>query len=1011
MATAVDHRQPYKGDRGLIYKEADLPPVSEAQRRAMFAAKAGHSTLGIPESVGKEFAAADPGGKLPEKSKDRKISRDMNPIDWKSLFTGFGSLMKFFREEQAEPEHAQDDNLLSPESVDYSPGIGEKVCGNCVHYIVEKDGAPTSLCEIVAGDIDPEYWCKRFLASQTRPAQDDEPKGRAASVAFVTPDGRALLVRRSADEENYPSHWGFPGGQCEEGEAEDDAARREAYEEVGDCSFDGMRPAGKQRTEHGWDHTTFTVPVQQSFVPRLNGEHDDWCWAHPDECPEPMHPKVAEFLNGFGGKVEDSEKLSETTREDIGTPGSSKREDMPEGVFLGPDRTYPVKEQRDGKWAYTRKLLEAAASEARMHGKADIAQRADAIRAREFGGTAKTTEDENLAQGFNRSREGGDLEDPARRARVMNMSRTVTKELENIKKGGAGRTWSTGSAQDGKYLALDRSSARTYDTNGYMHVGANPISKATVNDYYGREINAAMQGTDGWVPLDENKKYGLLRHPDELAAAAPTFNKLPILKRHVAISAKDFDPKLIIGSTGDAAKFDGKYLGNTLAFWDKGAIDDIENDDRKELSSAYSYLADMTPGEYEGMPYDGIMRNIKGNHLALVKAGRAGPDVMVNDADPDLEESTYMSKISKKALLRARVIKRLAVDSTPEELAELIEATREDDDGDDLDPNGGVPTGAEFGDSRRKRLMDALADCEGMDSRHAKRIMDAYDARDEESKAEHEENEAEELERVAGEERREAEEARDRLRRAADARRRLGRDETAEEEDRRERSEDAARRLGRDESEEEREERERAEAEERDRRAEDARKRLGRDEAPEELKERLESCRAEDRKRYAADARKRADDTHRQALDTRKPARDRRRAKDEPPAFPGKPEVGGKMSKEAMDKAARLAADEAVEKERTNQREIRKAEQFVRPWVGELAMDSEPDSANDVLRAALDYCGVSTKGMHPDAYRAVLEAQPRLRVREEKEMRVAADAKGGAGFGERYPDLPAIGHV
>lgn len=117
------------------------------------------------------------------------------------------------------------------------------------------------------------------------------------------------------------------------------------------------------------------------------------------------------------------------------------------------------------------------------------------------------------------------------------------------------------------------------------------------------------------------------------------------------------------------------------------------------------------------------------------------------------------------------------------------------------------------------------------------------------------------------------------------------------------------------------------------------------------------------------------------------------------------------MSKEAMDKAARLAADEAVEKERTNQREIRKAEQFVRPWVGELAMDSEPDSANDVLRAALDYCGVSTKGMHPDAYRAVLEAQPRLRVREEKEMRVAADAKGGAGFGERYPDLPAIGHV
>ena len=42
-----------------------MPPVSQAQRAAMFAAKAGHSTLGIPQSVGADFANADPGGKLP----------------------------------------------------------------------------------------------------------------------------------------------------------------------------------------------------------------------------------------------------------------------------------------------------------------------------------------------------------------------------------------------------------------------------------------------------------------------------------------------------------------------------------------------------------------------------------------------------------------------------------------------------------------------------------------------------------------------------------------------------------------------------------------------------------------------------------------------------------------------------------------------------------------------------------------------------------------------------------
>ena len=42
-----------------------MPPVSEKQRKAMFAAAAGKSTLGIPRKVGKEFTKSDKGGKLP----------------------------------------------------------------------------------------------------------------------------------------------------------------------------------------------------------------------------------------------------------------------------------------------------------------------------------------------------------------------------------------------------------------------------------------------------------------------------------------------------------------------------------------------------------------------------------------------------------------------------------------------------------------------------------------------------------------------------------------------------------------------------------------------------------------------------------------------------------------------------------------------------------------------------------------------------------------------------------
>lgn len=48
-----------------------MPPVSQQQRKAMYAAKAGKSTLGISKKVAKEFIAADKGGKLPKRAGKR----------------------------------------------------------------------------------------------------------------------------------------------------------------------------------------------------------------------------------------------------------------------------------------------------------------------------------------------------------------------------------------------------------------------------------------------------------------------------------------------------------------------------------------------------------------------------------------------------------------------------------------------------------------------------------------------------------------------------------------------------------------------------------------------------------------------------------------------------------------------------------------------------------------------------------------------------------------------------
>lgn len=49
-----------------------MPPVSQAQRRAMFAAAEGKSKLGIPQKVGQEFEANDHVKGLPQRAPKKR---------------------------------------------------------------------------------------------------------------------------------------------------------------------------------------------------------------------------------------------------------------------------------------------------------------------------------------------------------------------------------------------------------------------------------------------------------------------------------------------------------------------------------------------------------------------------------------------------------------------------------------------------------------------------------------------------------------------------------------------------------------------------------------------------------------------------------------------------------------------------------------------------------------------------------------------------------------------------
>lgn len=492
------------------------PPVSEAQRRAMFAAAAGHSTLGIPKKVGEEFVGKDAGG-----------------TDFLRTLKHFGrAFLGWISEEESEGEHA---------------------------------GAATD-------------------------AINDEPTGRAASIAFVAPDGEVLFVKRAPTEENFPDHWGLPGGKQDDGETTEDCARREASEEVGrDCSADELTAVDTKRTERGWDHTTYAAPVTDKFEPKLNAEHSEWRWAPLSSPPDPLHPGVKATIDGMlsgakdalatvsnsawpllvGGGLkkkpaadEPAGKLSETTREEVDS--TKYRKDMPENAFLGPSRTYPVKIKEAGGWKYTRDLLLAAARRARLHGRTDIARRADAIREREFGGSVD----------------------------VMML------------------------------LAADE---KRFDVDGHMHTSNTPLTKSNICEYLGSEIPEFQKHG-----LDPNKRYKLLRHPDELKKAVDSFNGLPVLSEHRPVSAENHPEELVIGSTGSSAVWDPPYIRNDLYLWPQKAIDRVANGKARQISAAYRYRYDPTPGTYDGEDYSGIMRDVLANHIAAVLEGRVGEDVAVD---------------------------------------------------------------------------------------------------------------------------------------------------------------------------------------------------------------------------------------------------------------------------------------------------------------------------------------------------------------------------------------------
>ena len=174
-------------------------------------------------------------------------------------------------------------------------------------------------------------------------------------------------------------------------------------------------------------------------------------------------------------------------------------------------------------------------------------------------------------------------------------------------------------------VAIDSVSVRSVDDNGFLHVQKSPLTRVQVAPYYGKEIA-------GWreLGLDPEKIYHAYRPPEELSSpeTIQSINGIPIHLEHHDDHGAPENKQTRVGTTGTDGAFEAPFLVNSLHIYDQDARSRIEDGSMRELSLAYTFEPDFTPGETpDGEKYDYVQRRIRANHLALVETGRAGPEV------------------------------------------------------------------------------------------------------------------------------------------------------------------------------------------------------------------------------------------------------------------------------------------------------------------------------------------------------------------------------------------------
>jgi hypothetical protein len=161
---------------------------------------------------------------------------------------------------------------------------------------------------------------------------------------------------------------------------------------------------------------------------------------------------------------------------------------------------------------------------------------------------------------------------------------------------------------------------------GYL-VGEVRAARTGIQVYHGSEFGPAapQKLLRVWRPEDEVF--------DDTALGSLTNKPVTIGHPPKGVNATNWK-KHAVGNTGETSQAIGKFVHVPLVLQDADAIGEVESGIVKELSYGYTCDIEFTPGKTpEGEEYDAVQKHIRGNHLAIVKSGRAGSECRIGDED------------------------------------------------------------------------------------------------------------------------------------------------------------------------------------------------------------------------------------------------------------------------------------------------------------------------------------------------------------------------------------------